>query len=78
MIENVRKSQNSFQLKSRFVELISLIKKNKPDIVIINELKLNDEEARGLFSDLPDFNVHFRCRNSIGRGVALLVRDSSL
>ena len=37
---------------------------------------MNDEDARGLFSVLPDFNVHFRCRNSLGGGVTLLVRDS--
>ena len=68
---------NCFQLKTRLGELEMFLKKVKPDIVSINEIKMSTENAN-FHLRFEGYSTLFKCREKngdSGGGVALLINE---
>jgi hypothetical protein len=60
----------------RKVDLLdALIKKVKPDIISLNEIKCSEAEANNIFN-FNNYMPFFKCRDSSGGGVCILVHDN--
>ena len=70
---------NCFKLtQARIFELGEFLKEFQPDIISIQEIKMNQEQAN-LFLRLDGYSVHYRPRNKnadFGGGTAVIVKDS--
>ena len=53
---------NCFQLKSRILDLRLVIRELKPLIISLNEIKMNEEEAREQLGGVEGYSSFFRCR----------------
>ncbi|RNA21231.1 RNA-directed DNA polymerase from mobile element jockey-like, partial [Brachionus plicatilis] len=64
---------NSLSNKKELLEL--LIIKHQPDIVMLNEIKLDKQKANSLLN-IRDYLSINKCRNSRGGGVAILIKNN--
>ena len=64
---------NSFRNK-KYLFVLEL-QTHEPDIVLLNEIKLSQSQANELLN-LPGYSSVYKCRNSYGGGVAILIKNS--
>ena len=68
---------NCFSLKNKIRDLDLFLKKSKPDIVYLNEIKMSAENAN-FHLIFEGYSTHFKSRlkgGDAGGGVALLIRE---
>ena len=61
-------------LDGKIENLKPFLESEKPDIMVLNEIKL--ENPANNISYIKGYSMVFKCRNSFGGGAALLIRDN--
>ncbi len=69
-------SWNCNSYRAHQTEIGSFLEKNRPDILCLQEINLNDQEANFLL-DFKGYDTYYKCRHTrSGGGVALVVSKS--
>ena len=66
---------NCNSIRNKESEFREFLLKSKPDIISLNEIKCNEAEANYLLN-INGYNVEYKCRNSSGGGVAILIKEN--
>ena len=67
---------NCFSVLNKIESIKMFLNEFKPDILSLNEIKLNDQEAN-YYLRFKGYSTYFNCRKKGAGGVALLVRNET-
>lgn len=67
---------NCNSIVNKIHDLKIYISLHEPDIISLNELKINEIKANLLFNDIVNYNFVCKCRNNHGGGVVLLIKNA--